>query len=150
MLFRSSKDLPKASSLIIDQSKIDPNKVMVHENADVIYTDENGIEQQKPIMDFLRDTFGDKIDDFYFYMGNAFQQLRDEVAQVMNYPALRTEAVGISVDPGYRGVSIKVPFSGMFINPLIPEAPAGPRALFGIVTTMVHELAHCQIGRAHV
>ena len=43
-----SKDLPKASSLIIDQSKIDPNKVMVHENADVIYTDENGIEQQKP------------------------------------------------------------------------------------------------------
>jgi len=139
------KNLPKASSLRIDQSKIDSKRIMVHENADVEYTDADGETQQKPIMDFLRDTFGDKIDDFYFYMGNAFQQLRDEVAEVMEYPALKTEAVGISVDPGYRGVSIKVPFSGMFINPLIPEAKAGPRALFGIVTTMVHELAHYRV-----
>lgn len=139
------KELPKASSLIIDQSKIDPDRVMVHENADVEYTDETGDTQRKPIMEFLRDTFGSRVDDFYYFMGDAFQQLRNEVAGIMNYPELKTEAVGVSVDPAYRGVSIKVPFSGMFINPLVPEAPAGPRALFGIITTMVHELAHFRV-----
>ena len=144
------KALPKASQLIINQSKIDANQVMVHENADLEYQDGNYNTHQVPITEFLRNIFGEKVDDFYNFMGSAFQQLRGEVVNIMGpgYVTLADEAVGISVDPTYRGVSIKVPFSGMFINPLVPEAPAGPQALFGILTTMIHELAHYKV-RSH-
>lgn len=143
------KQLPKSSELIIDQSKIDPTRVILHDAADVEYEDPaTGEKVRKPIVDYMREKFGDRVDGFFFLVGSKFNELRNEVAKVMNerfpgeYDALLDEAIGISLDPRYRGVSTKVPFSGMFLNPLVPESLDPFERLQGIVTTMYHELAH--------
>lgn len=52
------------------------------------------------------------------------------------------QVVGVSIDKNYHGVHIRVPFQGMFINPLsvltkTPEAQAAE-----ILETMFHEAAH--------
>lgn len=146
------KQLPKSSELIIDQSKIDPTRVILHDAADVEYEDPaTGEKVRKPIVDYMREKFGDRVDGFFFLVGSKFNELRNEVAKVMNerfpgeYDALLDEAIGISLDPRYRGVSTKVPFSGMFLNPLVPESLDPFERLQGIVTTMYHELAHYKV-----
>lgn len=146
------KQLPKSSELIIDQSKIDPTRVILHDAADVEYEDPaTGEMVRKPIVDYMREKFGDRVDGFFFLVGSKFNELRNEVAKVMNerfpgeYDALLDEAIGISLDPRYRGVSTKVPFSGMFLNPLVPESLDPFERLQGIVTTMYHELAHYKV-----
>jgi hypothetical protein len=58
------------------------------------------------------------------------------------------EKVSESFDSQYRGVSITVPFRGMFLNPVVPEYTDPIRAAVGMVGTMVHELAHYKV-RSH-
>ena len=55
---------------------------------------------------------------------------------------LENEAVGLSLDKGYRGVSIRIPFSASFLNPFFPKYDDPKSAAIGMVTTMIHELAH--------
>ena len=146
------KALPSAKDLIIEQSKIDPTRVMLHDAADVIVTDPStGAVRQLPILDYMRESFGPRLDEFLFYVGSKFGELRNQVVEVMErkepggYKDLLNEAVGNSLDPRYRGVSTKVPFSGMFLNPLVPEATDPYERLEGIVKTMIHELAHYKV-----
>ena len=95
-----------------------------------------------------RDKFGERFDEFLFEIGDAFKSLRDFVSTFKDqsgkprYAAAANEAVGVSIDAKYRGVSIRAPFSGVFINPFAAEFTDLSAAAAGTWGTMVHELAH--------
>lgn len=137
--------IPSASDLTVSPDLIDTNAVMVHDNADVVI---NATGEKMSIPDYMRQRFGQRFDDFMRFNGDTFLTLRNEVARVMGYGGLRDEAIGVSFDPEYRGVSIRLPFSGSFINPLVPKYGDGLRAGYGIFGTMIHELAHHKV-RSH-
>lgn len=159
-----SKNNLDVDKMMIDQSLIDPNRVMIHDNIEVrIKTDKvYGELEQVPfgeetstlsddwvsIVDTARELFPERFDSFMFEVGDAFMQLRAEVANALNYPDLLTEGVGISFDPEYRGVSIRLPFSASFINPAVPVYTDPIRAAVGTIGTMIHELAHHKV-RSH-
>lgn len=163
--------------LRVDQSEIDPKRVILHDNVDVIVSS----VERRSITDYGREKFGKRFDEYVFSIGNAFKELRDNVVKYMpnsmtqadtlpplglseealkawtanrpktgvnGYEDLAKEGIGVSFDQEYRGVSIRVPFSGMFINPAVPEYNDPLRAAVGMVGTMVHELAHYKV-RSH-
>lgn len=136
--------LPKAEELKVDPSLIDSSKVMVHDN--MLVTNVNG--EKVPFYDIMRLEFGERLDDFLYGVGDVFKALRNQVVRVLEYDDLGREAVGVSFDPEYRGVSIRVPFSGSFINPFLPESANIAEAGYGLFGTMIHELAHYKI-RSH-
>lgn len=132
--------------LKMPQSEIDPNTVMLHDNVEVA---EGGAkEKYVSLVDLARQKFGPAFDSYVFEIGNAFKDLRDVTAEVMKYPELKTEGIGVSFDPDYRGVSIRVPFHASFINPAGPVYTDPIRAGVGIAGTMLHELAH-HVVRSH-
>jgi len=212
------EDLKKASidvdALKIPQDKIDPNKVMIHDNLEIStdtlaseikevtkllednyearYALREKIEEEKdtnklvvlrgelrelqkeqdrlisrkenlarqkteeeftPITKLARDKFGDRFDSFMFDIGDVFMALRDAVSKNMpadkrgiDYKDLAKEAIGVSFDKEYRGVSIVLPFKGMYINPAFPEYIDTPEeAALGMFGTMIHELAHHKV-----
>jgi hypothetical protein len=159
------------ASLRVDQSEIDPRRVILHDNVEI----EVSPSETRSVVDYGREKFGKRFDEYMFAMGNAFKELRDVVVRYMpketgpidlssvpslatslmnkvtpknNYEALAKEGIGISFDAQYRGVSITVPFHGMFLNPVVPEYTDPIRAAVGMVGTMVHELAHHKV-RSH-
>src|SRR5262245_23178527 len=113
-------------------------------------TSDGGYEVRS-MVELGRERFGGRFDRFMHDIGAAFIHLRDVVAEVMNvstfgsYEDMTKEAVGISFDIKYRGVSIRVPFAGFFVNPAHTEYRDTLRASIGIVGTMVHELAHHKV-----
>jgi hypothetical protein len=146
----------------IDQSEIDPSRVILHDNTDI----EVSSVETRSVTEYGRERFGKRFDEFNFALGNAFKELRDIVVRYMpkemaltfttgkakqteastnGYERLANEGIGISYDQEYRGVSIKLPFSAMFINPAVPEYTDPLRAAVGMVGTMVHELAHYKV-----
>jgi hypothetical protein len=137
--------IPSANDLRVNPDLIDTNSVMVHDNADVVI---KSTGDKMSIPDFMRSKFGARFDDFMRFNGDTFLKLRNEVARVMGYKDLYNEAIGVSFDPEYRGVSIRLPFSGSFINPLVPKYGDPLRAGYGIFGTMIHELAHHKV-RSH-
>ena len=137
--------IPSEKELKVNPDLIDTNSVMVHDNADVVI---QSTGERMSIPEFMRRQFGERYDAFMKLNGDTFLTLRNEVARVMGYKELLNEAVGVSTDPEYRGVSIRLPFSGSFINPLVPKYWDGRRAGYGIFGTMIHELAHHQV-RSH-
>jgi hypothetical protein len=97
------------------------------------------------LVKLAREKFGGKFDKFNYDVGTIFKDLRSLVVEVMgpSYDGLLDEAIGISYDVEYRGVSIKIPFEGMFINPAVPEVTSSSEeAATGVLGTMVHEFAH--------
>jgi hypothetical protein len=150
------EDLKKASieidELKISQDKINPNKVMIHDNLEINV----GNGQFTPITVLATDKFGDRFNKFMFDIGDAFMALRDAVVRTMppgtaitGYSELAKEAIGISFDIKYRGVSIVLPFKGLYINPAFPEYVDTPEeAALGMFGTMIHELAHHKV-RSH-
>lgn len=137
--------IPSDNELTVNPDLIDTNAVMVHDNTDVVI---KRTGERMPIPEFMRRQFGERFDQFMKFNGDTFLTLRNEVARVMGYDGLKDEAIGVSFDPEYRGVSIRLPFSGSFINPLVPKYGDGLRAGYGIFGTMVHELAHHKV-RSH-
>lgn len=159
------------ASLRVDQSEIDPRRVILHDNVEI----EVSSSETRSVVDYGREKFGRRFDEYVFAMGNAFKELRDIVVRYMpsndvptppaigpsmiprkywptkkenGYEALGTEGIGVSFDTEYRGVSFTVPFRGMFINPVLPKYVDPIRAAVGMVGTMVHELAHYKV-RSH-
>jgi hypothetical protein len=150
------EDLKKASvdvsELKIPQSKVKPNKVMIHDNLEV----KVGSDKFTPITVLATDQFGDRFNQFMFDIGDVFMALRDAVVKNMppdakgvDYSDLAKEAIGVSFDKEYRGVSILLPFKGLYINPAFPEYVDTPEeAALGMFGTMIHELAHHKV-RSH-
>lgn len=106
---------------------------------------ERDLPEVKSLIKLARDKFGDRFDKFNYDIGTVFKDLRALVVDVMgpSYDDLAKEGIGVSYDVEYRGVSIKIPFSGMFINPAVPEITSNPEeAASGVLGTMIHEFAH--------
>lgn len=159
--------VPSHKELKVDPSMIDPNRVMVHDNSVVKpgEDDENGYgyddagwyigeeehDQRLPsLYKHMKDVFGQRFDEYLFDVGEHFKHLRDIVANIdpNKYGQLSKEAIGMSFDPSYLGVSIRVPFSGSFLNPIISKARTPREAGFEMVGTMLHEFAH-HVSRGH-
>ena len=103
------------------------------------------------LVDAGRVQFGGRFDKYLSEVGHRFIALRDAVADVMPDFAkgtskdsvhLKDNAIGVSFDAEYRGVSIRIPFTGMFINPAGTVYKDPLKAATGIVGTMIHEIAH--------
>lgn len=161
------------ASLRVDQSEIDADRVILHDNVEIVVSE----SETRSVVEYGREKFGKRFDEYALAIGNAFKELRDVVVKGMprptdkiysafdqvpfginvdevskraknGYETLGTEGIGVSFDVEYRGVSITIPFHGMFLNPVVPEYTDPVRAAVGMVGTMVHELAHHKV-RSH-
>lgn len=118
-----------------------------------------GVKNYKPISEAAKEKFGGRFDKFMYEIGDAFMALRDRIVYLnitdvlptpkglgtKSYSDLANVATGISFDKEYRGVSTLIPFEGVFVNPLAVEFADTPeQAAFGLLGTMIHELAHYQ------
>ena len=144
----TDEDLKKTSirvdELTIPQDKIDTNRVMVHDNTIVKDTG-------KTLSERAREEFGQSYDKYIAGIGEIFMELRDALSSLDNgnYTDILKEAVGVSLDKEYYGVSIRVPFHGMYINPAITSLSGTPKQIaVSMIGTMIHEMAHHKI-RGH-
>jgi len=95
--------------------------------------------------DIMRDEFGERFDRYMHDLGEMFIELRNVIAAEMDMLDMLRVGVGISIDPKYRGVSIRVPFIGVFVNPATPAYRDPMKAALDMYKTMIHELAHHKI-----
>jgi len=149
------------SQFKVDQSLIDPNKILVHDNVNVREDYDDPDSDKVPFLERARRDLGtDKVNKFIVGIGNIFKFLRNEAhgagitdyGRDNKYEDILDVPVGVSFDPGYYGVSIRLPFSGMMVNPTVikritPYANIGSAdvrrgAAVRMVSTMVHEIAH--------
>lgn len=134
------------TQLKVDQSEIDASKVVLHDNTEVVISD----LERRTLSDMAREQFGEAFDEYVVGVGNLFIEMRNQASRLMHkqfpgegYDGMKTDAIGISFDPEYRGVSIKIPFQGEFLNIAVPEAMNEPIiASLAMAGTMIHELAH--------
>ncbi|NDG31228.1 PLxRFG domain-containing protein, partial [bacterium] len=156
--------------LKIPQDKIDSKRVMVHDNvtktlsadelkassiprAEVISYEKDAtgaiVSGKVPFTSLAREKFGARFDAYLKEVGDVFMQLREVlVMSDPSYADLEKEAIGVSFDIKYFGVSIRLPFSGSFLNPASTEfedkgTPA--QTAVAMIGTMIHELAHFKI-----
>jgi hypothetical protein len=133
--------IPSTDQLKVDPSMIDPSRIMLHDNVQFKASGQD-------FSSYMREQYGSAYDSFMYEVGDVFQQLRKDVAKVLEYPELMNEAIGLSIDQEYRGVSIRVPFSGSFVDPFASESTNIIEAALGTFGTMIHELAHHKV-RSH-
>lgn len=143
--------------LRVEQSEIDPRRIILHDNLDV----EVSAVETRSVTEYGRERFGKRFDEFVFAIGNRFKELRDVAARYAtnkpkdpleqvpfgvrappDYSDILKVGVGVSFDQEYRGVSIKIPFEGMFINPVVPQSTDPIEAAVDLTITMIHEIAH--------
>ena len=137
----SKEDIKKAqidlADFVVDQSRIDPLQVMLHDN---VMLGEKGL-----LSAAAQETFGPKFGRFMRTITFALQELRDGLGSIKGeelYAKLKEFGIGISFDKEYRGVHIRAPFSGVFINPAGTVSSEADKAAYGMYLTMVHELVH--------
>jgi hypothetical protein len=97
------------------------------------------------LSDLARSTFGaSRVNKYMATIGETFHLLRDALLSIdSTYSDMSTQAFGVSIDNEYYGVSIMVPFKGMFINPATTDLRDTPaQVAVSMVGTMIHEMAH--------
>lgn len=135
--FEAEKAAPQISQFLVDM-KQDPRQPIFHNNtnADLL---EIGRKYGNP-------------EQFFAELGTLVVEMKEELAKsgIWTYDQLSPENLffaGISVDKGYGGVFIKVPFKGVLLNPFYDW---GAKTLFGVrqnyINTMIHEIAHQTTG----
>jgi hypothetical protein len=100
------------------------------------------------LSDLARDQFGaTRVNKYLSAIGETFHLLRDALLSVDNsYSGMADQAFGVSIDNEYYGVSIVVPFKGMFINPATTDLRDTPaQVAVSMIGTMVHEMAHYRV-----
>ena len=105
----------------------------------------------KTLSEAARETFGKKYDEYLAGIGSIFMEMRNALATQDNgrYNDILNEAIGISIDKEYYGVSIRIPFSGLYINPASTSMADNSRQIaVSMVGTMIHEMAHHKV-RGH-
>jgi hypothetical protein len=148
------------SQFKVDQDLIDPNKILVHDNVNVREDYDDPNSDKVPFLERARRDLGaDRVNKFIVGIGNVFKFLRNESygagvkgwGNLNKYETVTDVPVGVSFDPGYYGVSIRLPFMGMMINPTVikkidsndtSSADVRADAAATMVGTMVHEIAH--------
>jgi hypothetical protein len=137
--FEADKAAPKMEQFMNEMTQ-DPRQPIFHNNTNV-----NFIE--------IGEKYGDP-QAFFAELGSLFVDMKEAIANGMYaYSKLKAPNLwftGISVDKGYGGVSILVPFKGNLINPFYTQF--GEKTLSGVrermLDTMIHELAHSD-ARSH-
>jgi hypothetical protein len=137
--FEADKAAPKMEQFMNEMTQ-DPRQPIFHNNTNV-----NFIE--------IGEKYGDP-QAFFAELGSLFVDMKEAIADGMYaYAKLKAPNLwftGISVDKGYGGVSILVPFKGNLINPFYTQF--GEKTLSGVrermLDTMIHELAHSD-ARSH-
>jgi hypothetical protein len=135
--FEAEKAAPQISQFLVDM-KQDPRQPIFHNNtnADLL---EIGRKYGSP-------------EQFFAELGTLVVEMKEELSKsgIWTYDQLSPENLffaGISVDKGYGGVFIKVPFKGVLLNPFYDW---GAKTLFGVrqnyINTMIHEIAHQTTG----
>ena len=114
-----------------------------------------GIQIQVPLeyaprslSEVAREKFGERFDKYLVEIGDTFKAIRAALITSSNgeYADLAKEAIGVSIDMEYYGVSIIVPFRGMFINPAVTSLYANAKqTAVSMIGTMLHELAHFKV-----
>lgn len=107
----------------------------------------------KTLSEVGREKFGNDYDKYLVGIGDIFMQMRNALATTDNgnYTDILKEAIGLSIDKEYLGVSIRVPFSGMYLNPATvdPALKKTSRQIsLAMMGTMMHEMAHHKV-RSH-
>ena len=100
------------------------------------------------LSDLARDQFGaTRVNKYLSAIGETFHLLRDALLSVdSSYAGMADQAFGVSIDNEYYGVSIMVPFKGMFINPATTDLRDTPvQVAVSMIGTMVHEMAHYRV-----
>jgi hypothetical protein len=100
------------------------------------------------LVDAARERYGERFDSFMFEVGDTLCNFVRRLRCALIIQNLLAEGIGISFDPEYRGVSIRLPFSASFINPAVPVYTDPSAAAVGTIGTMIHELAHHKV-RSH-
>ena len=83
---------------------------------------------------------------FFAEIGAVMVKMRKVMAESYGYSELKdpdiSTYVGVSIDKGYNGVNIGVPFRGVFLNPISLKDETVPGMAQGFFNTIVHEYAH--------
>ena len=105
----------------------------------------------RTLSEVAREKFGIDYDKYLVGIGNIFMEMRNALSTEDNgrYTDIRKEAIGLSFDKEYYGVSIRVPFTGMYLNPATTSLKGTSRQMaVSMIGTMIHEMAHHKI-RSH-
>ena len=131
--FKAEKEAPTMDEFMINMEQ-DPKLPIFHNNTNV-----NLVEVGKK--------YGDP-EKFFAELGTLMVEMKEALSKsnLYGYGKLSPDNLffgGISVDKGYAGVHIKVPYKAVLINPFYDW---GTKTLFGVrenfLTTMIHEIAH--------
>jgi hypothetical protein len=131
--FKAEEEAPTGNEFMIEMTQ-DPKLPIFHNNTNVNYIE---VGRQ----------YGDP-EKFFAELGTLMVEMKEEMAKsgLSKYNILSPENLffaGISIDKGYGGVFIKLPYKGMFLNPFYGW---GAKSLFGVrqnyLNTMIHEIAH--------
>lgn len=99
----------------------------------------------KTLSEVAREKFGIDYDKYLVGIGNIFMEMRDALSTQDSgrYTDILNEAIGLSLDKQYFGVSIRVPFTGMYLNPATTSLKGTSRQMaVSMIGTMIHEMAH--------
>ena len=103
------------------------------------------LETLKTLSEVAREKFGIDYDKYLVGIGNIFMEMRNALSTEDNgrYTDILKEAIGLSFDKQYFGVSIRVPFTGMYLNPATTSLKGTSRQMaVSMIGTMIHEMAH--------
>ena len=135
--FEADKAAPEMAQFLVDM-KQDPRQPIFHNNTNTDLL-EVGRKYGNP-------------EQFFAELGTLVVEMKEELAKsgIYTYDQLAPENLffaGVSIDKGYGGVFIRVPFKGILLNPFYDW---GAKTLFGIrqnfLNTMIHEIAHQTTG----
>jgi hypothetical protein len=131
--FKAETEAPDMKDFMLKMAQ-NPSQPIFHNNTNVNY-----IEVGKP--------YGNP-EVFFAELGTIMVEMKEALADsgFYGYDALKASNLffgGISIDKGYGGVHIKVPYKAMLLNPFYDF---GAKTLFGarefMWETMTHEVAH--------
>jgi hypothetical protein len=131
--FKAEKEAPEMKDFLLQMAQ-NPKQPIFHNNTNVNYL-EVGKQYGNPEV-------------FFAELGTIMVEMKEALAEsgFSGYDKLKAENLffgGISVDKGYGGVHIKVPYKAVLLNPFYDF---GAKTLFGareyMWETMTHEVAH--------
>lgn len=127
--FEAEKKLKDRDEMLTDMTGVDPKKPLFHNVTNVAWQKEF---PESAVM--------------FSKVGTILVDALEKAAEIPGFEGIRANPVyaGISIDKTSRGVKIKVPYEGFFVNPLATKSASVRGAAEGILHAMYHEIAHSQ------
>jgi hypothetical protein len=130
--FKSGKELKTAKDMLIEMG-VDDKLPVYHNNTNIDWTSINPgatrlFSELGTVLTEVRDFMKSNSKVIFPYGNDSFKD--------------NPLYVGISLDKEYKGVNIKVPYSGIFLNPLWNEGTTIPGIVEDWYQTIIHEFVH--------